>query len=97
MPKQGYVYILASGRNGTLYIGVTSDLNSRIAQHKKKDVKGFAGRYGVDKLVYCETYDTIEEAIAREKAMKKWYRAWKLEAIERDNPEWRDLSAEYAV
>ena len=92
--KQSYVYILASGKNGTLYIGVTSNLLQRSYQHKNKMFMGFAARYGVNQLVYYETYDRIEDAIGREKAMKKWNRAWKLELIEQFNPEWRDLYAE---
>jgi putative endonuclease len=95
MPKQGYVYILASDRNGTLYIGVTSDINARIFQHKNKTVAGFTKRYGVTHLVYCEEHDSIVDAIAREKAMKKWDRAWKLELIESINPDWRDLANEF--
>jgi len=96
MPKQGYVYILASDRNGTLYIGVTSDLNQRISHHKNKIVEGFTKRYSITHLVYCEVHDNIEDAIAREKMLKKWNRDWKIELIEKNNPEWRNLSDEYA-
>jgi len=96
MAKIGYVYMLASQRNGTIYIGVTSDLNRRIAEHKSKVKKGFTSDYNVLNLVYCETHDDIETAIAREKAMKKWNRAWKLKQIEEHNPQWRDLADEYA-
>jgi putative endonuclease len=92
MSKGGFVYILASGRNGTLYIDVTSNLNKRDFEHKNKTFGGFTAKYDVTQLVYYEPYDRIEEAIAREKAMKKWNRAWKIEAIEKFNPEWRDLS-----
>ena len=88
--RGGWIYILASRRNGTLYIGVTSDLAARIWTHRNKPA-GFVKRYGVRLLVYAEEYPTIEEAIAREKALKKWNRAWKLALIERDNPEWEDI------
>ena len=88
-----YLYILASKRNGTLYIGVTNDLVRRIGEHRQGAVPGFTKRYGVHLLVYYETYDDIREALARELAMKKWRRAWKIELIERQNPRWRDLSA----
>ena len=89
--KGGFVYILASDRNGTLYVGVTSDLARRMWEHRTKATDGFTARYGVDRLVWYERYDDIETAIAREKAMKKWRRAWKLRAIEEVNPAWRDL------
>ena len=92
MKKGGYVYILASGRNGTLYIGVTSKLAERIGQHKAHVVDGFTKKYCVDKLVYVEELPTIEEAIAREKRLKKWNRAWKIELIENENPDWHDIS-----
>ena len=91
MDKEFWVYILASKRNGTLYIGVTSDLAKRIWEHKNRVVEGFTCRYEVDKLVYCEAFEDAESAIAREKQMKKWRRAWKIELIENSNPEWRDL------
>ncbi|MEJ2119701.1 MAG: GIY-YIG nuclease family protein [Alphaproteobacteria bacterium] len=91
MEKGGYVYMLASGRHGTLYVGVTSDLIRRVWEHKEGVVPGFSKRYGVKLLVWFERYDGIEEAIAREKAIKKWRRSWKIEAIEAMNPEWRDL------
>jgi len=94
MPKQPCVYILASRRNGTLYVGVTSDLAKRIWEHKSDVVKGFTERYRVHTLVWFEQRDTMESAIAREKAIKEWKRRWKLELIERQNPEWRDLYAE---
>jgi len=85
------VYILASKRNGTLYIGVTSGLAKRIGEHKNKFVEGFTKRYDVEKLVYYEAHDSAEAAIQREKQLKKWNRAWKLHLIEGMNPEWRDL------
>jgi putative endonuclease len=92
--KISYVYILASKKYGTLYIGVTSDLCSRVSMHKQKLIPGFTKIYGVDKLVHYERQDSIELAIKREKAMKEWKRAWKIELIEKDNPQWLDLFAE---
>lgn len=94
MSKTGFVYILASNQNGTIYTGVTSNLPSRIEQHKHHDVQGFTSKYNVDKLVWYEQHDTIEAAIGREKQIKRWNRLWKLRLIERDNPKWNDLSAE---
>ena len=91
MSKTYHVYILASDRNGTLYIGVTGNLARRIYGHREQLVAGFTKRYGVSRLVYIEPFQDIEAAIAREKALKKWRRGWKLELIERDNPDWRDL------
>jgi putative endonuclease len=87
-----FVYILASGRNGTLYIGVTNDLARRMAEHKGKFVPGFTRKYQVDQLVYFETFESILEARAREHSMKRWRRAWKIELIEKLNPDWRDLA-----
>ena len=84
-------YILASRRNGTLYIGVTSDLLSRINDHKQGRFDGFAKKYGCRTLVWWEQHDDISIAIAREKQLKAWERAWKLELIEKENPTWRDL------
>lgn len=90
--KSGYyVYILASKRNGTLYIGMTNDLPRRMIEHKEGKIKGFTAKYGVHKLVYTECYATPAEAIWREKCMKKWNRTWKLRAIESTNPDWNDL------
>lgn len=86
-----WVYILASERNGTLYIGVTSDLPKRIYQHREAATDGFSKKYEVKNLVYFETHESIEHAIIREKQMKKWNRAWKIELIERFNPGWNDL------
>ena len=91
MMDRYFVYILASQRNGTLYVGVTSDLNRRIEAHKKKLVPGFTRKYGVDRLVHVEEYSSILDARARERTLKKWRRAWKVQLIEKDNPEWRDL------
>jgi putative endonuclease len=90
-PKQPAIYILASGRNGTLYIGVTSDLVHRVWQHKNHCVPGFTDRYEVDLLVHYELHATMEDAIVREKRLKKWDRAWKVRLIEERNPEWVDL------
>ena len=86
-----YVYILASKKNGTLYIGVTTDLKKRVWQHKNKEIEGFTKKYGVDKLVYFEPYDEYWEAANREKQLKKWNRAWKIELIKKQNPDWNDL------
>ena len=91
MQKESYVYILASRRNGTLYIGVTSDLIKRVWEHKNKMVGGFTAKYSVDQLVYYEQYRDIMEAIKREKILKKWLRKWKLDLIEKSNPNWVDL------
>ena len=85
------VYLLASKRNGTLYCGVTSDLPKRVWQHKNDLVDGFSRRYHVHTLVWYEVHETMESAIAREKAIKEWKRAWKLKIIEGMNPTWRDL------
>ena len=89
--KAPAVYILASERNGTLYIGVTSDLIKRVWQHKESLADGFTKKYGVKILVWYEQHETMESAIAKEKAMKKWLRKWKLATIEKTNPDWRDL------
>ena len=94
MEKQFYVYILASKRNGTLYLGVTSDIVNRVWQHKNDLAEGFTRKYGVKKLVYYEIHEDAENAIKREKQLKKWRRAWKLELIEARNSEWRDLYAD---
>jgi putative endonuclease len=91
MPKQPAVYILASKRNGTLYIGVTSNLQKRAWEHNNDMAEGFTKRYGIHQLVHYELYEDMVSAITREKQMKKWNRAWKLELIETHNPEWKDL------
>ncbi len=91
MKNGGYVYILANRRNGTLYIGVTSDLVRRVYDHKHGSVEGFSKKYKTHNLVYYEVHERIEEAILREKQMKKWKRQWKLRAIESQNPDWEDL------
>jgi putative endonuclease len=93
--KHAAVYILASRRNGTLYTGVTSNLLRRVWEHKNGRVEGFTRNYGVSILVYCEWHDDIRSAIEREKQIKKWRRSWKLAMIERENPEWRDLSEDF--
>jgi putative endonuclease len=92
MVKQPAVYILANKRNGTIYIGVTSNLRDRIWQHKNDFAEGFTKQLGVHLLVYYEFHDSMIAAIPREKQMKKWNRAWKLNLIEERNPEWQDLS-----
>ncbi|MGE8941913.1 GIY-YIG nuclease family protein [Leptospira interrogans] len=89
------VYMLASGRNGTLYIGVTSSLEDRVSRHKQDLVEGFTKCYGVHHLVYYEMHATMPEAIQREKQLKKWNRAWKIRIIEQMNPEWVDLFDEF--
>ncbi len=91
MNKQPAVYILASKRNGTLYIGVTSNLVKRIWEHKNNKVEGFTKRYGVHQLVWYEIHENMESAIVREKRLKEWKRKWKLELIENNNPYWHDL------
>jgi putative endonuclease len=91
MTKQPAVYILASKRNGTLYIGVTSDLVKRAWEHKNDVAEGFTKKYGVHTLVYYEMHGGMTEAIRREKQLKKWNRAWKTELIDKENPQWRDL------
>jgi putative endonuclease len=89
--KTYHVYILASARNGTLYTGVTGSLAHRVYQHRNGTADGFTKRYRVTMLVHVEAFADVHEAIAREKAIKKWRRAWKLKLIEQDNPDWRDL------
>ncbi len=91
MEKRGYVYILANKRNGTLYIGVTSDLVKRIYEHKHSLVAGFTKKHNIKTLVHYEVADDIAAAIQREKHLKKWNRGWKLDLIEANNPGWRDL------
>jgi putative endonuclease len=86
-----YVYLLASKKHDTLYLGVTNDLVRRVYEHRTKAVPGFTSRYGVDKLVWFEIHDTAEAAITREKELKKWRRDWKIRLIEETNPDWADL------
>jgi putative endonuclease len=92
--KWAYIYILASKCNGTLYIGVTTDLLSRVEKHKTDINEGFTKKYQVHRLVYYEQTESILSAIQREKQMKKWKREWKIELIEKNNPEWNDLYEE---
>ena|SRR5689334_6620684 len=96
MVKQPALYILASRREGTLYIGVTSNLTNRIWEHKNDLTDGFTKEYRVHRLVYYELHGDMPAAIQREKRMKKWNRRWKIELIEKNNPEWRDLWNEIA-
>ena len=91
MDKQPCVYILANKRNGTLYIGVPSNIVKRVWQHKNKIVKGFTEKYGIDKLVWYEQHETMISAIQREKAIKFWKRKWKINVIETRNLDWQDL------
>jgi putative endonuclease len=97
LEKRPCVYILASRRNGTLYVGVTSDLARRVEQHRSGAVSSFTRDYGVYMLVYAEFHDKMESAMLRERQIKKWRRAWKLELIERSNPQWRDLAETQAL
>jgi putative endonuclease len=90
MSKTYYVYILASNKNGTLYIGITNDLERRVYEHKNHLVKGFTEKYHVHKLVWYESTNSIEAALTREKQIKKWKRAWKVKLIEKDNPNWSE-------
>ena len=94
LSEPSYVYILASARNGTLYVGVTSNLIKRISEHRQKIIAGFTRKYNVTQLVYYEVFENIETAILREKILKKWKRHWKLALIEKNNPEWNDLFAD---
>ena len=91
MPKYYYVYILASQRNGTLYIGITYSLKKRVYEHKQGFIKGFTQKYNVKHLVYYETFEYVYAALDREKELKKWNRKWKIELIEKENPQWKDL------
>ena len=91
MSKQPAVYILASKCNGTLYVGVSSDLVKRVWEHRNDVVEGFTSHYGVHRLVYFEIFDAMEQAMLREKRIKRWNRVWKIELIERHHPGWKDL------
>lgn len=95
--KQPCVYILASKRLGTLYIGVTSDLVARLYQHRTGQVPGFTSRYAVHRLVRYEFFATMPEAIAREKQLKRWHRDWKINLIEAENPHWDDLAVAFGL
>jgi putative endonuclease len=90
--KTYYIYILASKINGTLYVGMTNDSARRVFEHKSGLLEGFTKKYSIDKLVYFESTSDVNEAIAREKRLKKWKRQWKIDLIENSNPDWRDLS-----
>ncbi|MFD2566619.1 GIY-YIG nuclease family protein [Pseudotenacibaculum haliotis] len=92
---QYFVYILASQKNGTLYIGMTNNLQRRVYEHKMGIKKGFTKKYGVNRLVYYETFQDVNEAITREKRLKKWNRAWKIELLEKENNEWNDLANDW--
>ncbi len=94
MERRFHVYILASRKGGTLYVGVTADLARRLEQHRGADARAFTGRYNVHRLVHVETYEDPETAIRREKRLKKWPRAWKVALFEGANPEWRDLAGD---
>lgn len=89
--KSYWLYIMASSRNGTLYVGVTSNLPRRVYEHKEKLLEGFTKKYSIDKLVYAEEFKYINDAIYREKCIKKWNRAWKIKLIEKQNTDWNDL------
>ncbi|NNM78260.1 GIY-YIG nuclease family protein [Sphingomonas sp. ID1715] len=91
MTRPGFVYIMTNKRNGTLYIGVTSDLCQRVWQHREGLIDGFTKKYGLKRLVWFEAYDDIQDARARELQMKEWQRAWKIKRIEEMNPTWDDL------
>jgi len=92
---QYYVYILASKKNGTLYIGMTNDLVTRVLQHKQKINEGFTSKYNVINLVYFENHQYVNDAIKREKQLKKWNRQWKINLIEEENKDWEDLSEDW--
>jgi putative endonuclease len=91
MDTQYFVYILASKRNGTLYVGMTSALGKRVWEHKNEAVEGFTKEHGIKMLVYYEGHKDVDQAIRREKRLKRWDRKWKLELIEKNNPDWKDL------
>jgi len=97
MAKGGWVYIMTNGAHGTLYIGVTANLSARVTQHREGRGSEFCAKYGLTRLVYAEPHERIEDAIAREKAMKKWKRQWKLRLIRERNPDWRDLYDELTL
>ena len=92
---QYYIYILTNHKNGTLYIGMSNDLERRVFEHKNKLIKGFTKKYGLNRLVYFEIYQYVNDAILREKRIKKWKRQWKIELIEEENPEWDDLARDW--
>ncbi len=90
-----HLYILSNKKNGTLYIGMTNDLERRMFEHKHKIIEGFTKRYGLNKLVYFEQFQYVNDAIRREKRMKNWNRAWKIDLIEKENKDWNDLSFDW--
>jgi putative endonuclease len=92
---QYYLYIITNKKEGVLYIGVTNNLERRMFEHKEKLIEGFSKKYNLDKLIYFETYQYINDAIRREKQMKKWKRQWKINLITEDNPDWNDLSFDW--
>ena len=96
MARQYYVYIVTNKRNAVLYTGVTGDLEERVYQHKNKLITGFTSKYNVNKLVYYEEFDYIDNAITREKQIKNWHRQWKINLIEEFNPGWVDLSKDWS-
>ena len=93
--KQGYVYLLANRKNGTLYLGVTSDLHQRLQQHASPNNKTFTARYGKMHLVWYEHFESIDDAITHEKHMKKYKRQWKIDRIEKNNPDWKEIKLDY--
>ena len=93
--RQPAVYLLGSHRQGTLYLGVTSNLMGRVWQHREEVTKGFTARYGIKRLLWFERHETMHEAITREKQIKKWNRAWKISLLEESNPDWKDLAIEF--
>ncbi|MGB4268044.1 MAG: GIY-YIG nuclease family protein [Spirochaetota bacterium] len=97
MERKGFIYIMTNKKNGTLYIGVTSNLVKRVFEHKTKMIEGFTRKYNLTRLVYYEVYGTIEEAIKREKQLKNWRREWKISLINSFNAEWKDLYNDIAV
>jgi putative endonuclease len=97
MNKAYYVYILASDRNGTLYIGVTSNLKRRVDEHKRGVTGGFTSKYNANILVYYEMTNSIDLAIQREKTLKKWNRRWKIDLVEKANPDWKDLFEDFIL
>ena len=94
---QYYVYIITNKKDGVIYIGVTNDLERRMFEHKNKLVKSFSSKYNLDKLVYFEQYSSVNEAIKREKQLKKWNRHWKIDLIKKDNPKWNDLAKRWNI